>query len=302
VDATAAPIALAPRARDAWARWTDRTTERGLVRVVTINTHRGRGPILPYLLGRADPDEEQRIRLLHDTRAYAWHIAEWVRRHVDRYHAVGLQEVFHGVLGGLPGRLAGRAPQLAYYRALAGYPHTIAHRVGFSAFRYENVLLSRLVRSDDPGHHVRLPGRVFRLAACGFTLTPFRVEDRTVWVGNTHLHAFNPRARTVQAESIVREIGRLGDVPVILLGDLNAVPPGCRDGDFAHGDREAFWTYPTGRPNRTLDYVLFSRHWQVARYRVVREFTLSDHYPVEAELLLVQEGRGPRGAGSPAAR
>jgi endonuclease/exonuclease/phosphatase family metal-dependent hydrolase len=53
-----------------------------------------------------------------------------------------------------------------------------------------------------------------------------------------------------------------------------------------HADAIPFWTYPTGAPNRTLDHVLFSRHWEVESYRVERGFLLSDHYPVVAELRL----------------
>ena len=67
--------------------------------VLTANTHLGQGPKLPYLLRGAEECDRARIELLHDTRAYAYHIAEWLRRNSDLYHAVGLQEVFHHALG-----------------------------------------------------------------------------------------------------------------------------------------------------------------------------------------------------------
>ena len=100
---------------------------------------------------------------------------------------------------------------------------------------------------------------------------------------------------------------------MLFLGDLNTLPPGGRTDGFSHGERDrrsyrndrtlevfddaglrrmpavddpAYWSYPTGCPNRTLDYVLFSHHWALDAYRVVREFTLSDHYPVEASFRL----------------
>ncbi len=281
------------------------------IRVLTANTHLGQGPKLPYLLRGAPEGDAARIELLHDTRAYAYHIAEWLRRSRDLYHAVGLQEVFHHALGLNAG--ARRFRQRDYYSRLAGYGCSIPHRVGFAAFRYENLLLSRLPQAPSPRIQCLLPGRVFRLAACGFTLAPFGVDGRPVWIGNTHLHPYNPRTRARQAESIAAEIARLGDVPILFLGDLNTVPAGCKDGDFAEGERDVrsyrgdrtlgiletaglrtvphedsaeFWTYPTGAPNRTLDYVLFSRHFEVESYRVVREFAFSDHYPVAAELRL----------------
>jgi len=281
------------------------------LRVLTANTHLGQGPKLPYLLRGAAATDRARIELLHDTRAYAFHIAEWLRRNQDLYHAVGLQEVFHHALGLNTG--ARRFRQRDYYSRLAGYGSSIPHRVGFAAFRYENLLLARLPHAPSPRIQCVLPGRVFRLAACGFTLAPFRIGGRVVWIGNTHLHPYNPRTRALQAESIAAVISRLGDVPILFLGDLNTVPPGCKDGDFPEGERDVrsyrgdrtlsiladaglgtvphedraeFWTYPTGAPNRTLDYILFTRHFEVLSYRVVKEFTFSDHYPVSAEFRL----------------
>lgn len=284
-----------------------------VVRCVTINTRMGRGPDVRYLLRGASAEAAERALLLDETRAYAYHIADWIRRRRDRYEVVGLQEVFHGIFGFAAPTLGGRFRQRDYYRSLTEFPHALAHRVGFAGCRYENVLLSRLPQAPDPRIEFQLPCRVFRLAACGFTLAPFRVAGRTVWVGNTHLHAYNPRARTKQALAIARELRRLGDVPVLVLGDLNTVPPGCKDGDFPdgdrdvrsyrddrtlqvlaraglravpHEDREPCWTYPTGAPNRTLDFVLHTRHFDVEDYRVVRDFALSDHLPVEGTFRL----------------
>ena len=288
-------------------------TARDLLRVITINTHRGQGPKLRYLIDHAAPQERARIELLHDTRAYAYHIADWLHTHSTRYHAVALQEVFFGLFGSVQHRLSGRPCQGAYYRTLGGFPRSASHRVGFSAFQYENVLLSRLETGAPERIDGHLPGRVFHMAACGFTLAPYRWDGTTVWIGNTHLHPYNPRARASQARHIARCIRSLGDAPILFLGDLNTVPTGAATNGFPHGERDthsyrgdetlailreaglcvmpeeddpSLWTYPTGHPNRTLDYILFSRHWAMDAYRVVREFTLSDHYPVEASFRL----------------
>ncbi|MCE9635693.1 MAG: endonuclease/exonuclease/phosphatase family protein [Planctomycetes bacterium] len=299
--------------------WGGRVADTDVVRCITINTHRGRGPQLEYVT-RSAPSEAaaRRAEMLHATRAYVFHVADWIRRHRDRYDVVALQEVFHGVLGFDGLRLRAGPRQRDYYRELTEYPSAVAHRVGFAGFRYENVLLSSLPPASDRRIDLDLPCPVFRLAACGFTLAPYRLRDRTVWIGNTHLHAYNPKARSRQAAAIAREVRRLGDAPVIFLGDLNTVPPGCKDGDFedgerdvrsykgdrtleilakaglrtvAHDDSAAFWTYPTGAANRTLDYVLATRHWKLDDYRVVRDFQLSDHDPVEATWTLGSASR-----------
>jgi len=299
-----------PVEADVFAPRLDVTTD--VFRCVTLNTHRGSGPDIDCLRRTSDENERNRLELLHDTAAYTYWIAEWLQKNRDRYDAVGLQEVFGGILG-LGSRPLSRFTQDDYYRVLSGYETALSHLVGFAGFRYANVLLCRAAAASERRVHARLPGRVMLLAACGFTLAPIVHAGRTIWVGNTHLHAYRPGVRAKQAAAIAAEVNALGDVPVIFMGDLNTTPPGCRDGDFAAGDRDRWsykgdetlkifakaglravphddgpelHTYPTGDRNRTLDYVLFSRHWHVEDYRVLHEVRFSDHYPVEAALRL----------------
>ncbi|HWC77691.1 MAG TPA: endonuclease/exonuclease/phosphatase family protein [Blastocatellia bacterium] len=284
-----------------------------VVRCTSINTHRGRGPKLPYLLANASTEEAERIELLNETRAYTYYIAEWLSKHSGRFDFVGLQEVFNGILG-FGDRVLGKFRQRDHYRVISGFRSAITHRVGFAGFKYENLLLSQLEPASERQIHYRLPCRIYLLAACGFTLAPFKLGGRTVWIGNTHLHPYNPRDRARQAHCIAREVNKLGDVPILFLGDFNTVPPGSRDTGFPAGERDVnsyrndrtfrvlaeaglsmqphadsgdFYTYPTGLPNRTLDYILFSKHWRVHSYDVLRDFRFSDHYPVFGEFELI---------------
>ena len=284
---------------------------------VSINTHRGQGPKLSYLLSQVSTEEAERIELLNDTRAYTYLIADWINQHRQSFDIVGLQEVFNGRLG-FGDRITGKFRQRDHYRVISGFRAAIPHGVGFAAYKYENLLLSQLQMLN--GHRVNypLPGKIFFLAACGFTIAPFIFESNVVYIGNTHLHPYSPKDRANQARSIADEVQKLGDVPILFLGDFNTVPPGCRENGFPAGERdvksyknddtfkilfdaglnmlqhedsERFYTYPTGLPNRTLDYILFSRHWEVLAYEVVREFKLSDHYPVRGEFRLKPQRR-----------
>src|SRR5258706_3490273 len=209
-------------------------TARGVLSVATINTHRGRGPKIDYLLRDASKADAERIELLHEARAYAYYVADWLNRNRGFFDVVALQEVFNGLLG-FGERWFARFPQHDYYRVFSGFGTALAQGVGFAGFRYENLMLSHLPRAGDGGIRAHLPGRIFGLAACGFTLAPFLFAGRTVWIGNTHLHAYSPAARMRQAAALAQEVRRLGDAPIVLLGDLNTVPPGCRDGDFPAG-------------------------------------------------------------------
>jgi endonuclease/exonuclease/phosphatase family metal-dependent hydrolase len=286
------------------------------LKCVSINTHRGQGPKLPYLLSQVSMEEAERIELLHDTRAYTYYIAEWLNQNEHRFDVVGLQEVFNGVLG-FGDRILGKFRQRDHYRVISGFRAAIPHGVGFAGFRYENLLLSQLQVLTWSQVNYLLPGKIYFLAACGFTLAPFLFNGRVIWIGNTHLHPYSPRERANQARSILREIKKLGDAPAVFLGDFNTVPPGCRDTGFPagerdvnsyrndetlkilgdaglemtpHDDSERFYTYPTGLPNRTLDYIMFSSHWEMEFHGVLREFKFSDHYPVFGELRLRSGG------------
>ncbi|MBN1447487.1 MAG: endonuclease/exonuclease/phosphatase family protein [Bacteroidetes bacterium] len=282
------------------------------LRCLTINTHRGQGPKLPFLLAKATREEAQRIELMHETRAYAYFIAEWLNRHKQHYDVVALQEVFNGVLG-VSEKIIGKYRQRDHYRVLSGFDSILEHGVGFAGFRYQNLMLSQLPKLSDQAYNHLLPGKVFFLASCGFTLAPFLLKDTTIWIGNTHLHAYSPESRMRQARSIGQVLRKLGDVPIVFMGDFNTVPPDCRIEKFGQGDIDRynyhddrtltiledaglrsvphddalkFYSYPTGLPNRTLDYIMYSRHWHVHTYGVLHDFTLSDHYPVYAELEL----------------
>jgi endonuclease/exonuclease/phosphatase family metal-dependent hydrolase len=282
------------------------------LRCLTINTHRGQGPKLPFLLSKATEEEGQRIELMHETRAYAYFISDWLNKHRERYDVVALQEVFNGILG-VSEKIVGKYRQRDHYRVLSGFASLVEHGVGFAGFRYQNLMLSQLPKLTEHAYNSVLPGKVFFLASCGFSLAPFLLKDTIIWIGNTHLHAYNPQARMRQARSIADVLRKLGDVPIVFMGDFNTVPPGMRTEKFGEGDIDRYnyeddqtltvfedaglhtvphdealrcYTYPTGLPNRTLDYIMFSRHWHVHNYGVLHDFTLSDHYPVQAELEL----------------
>ncbi|HKV41272.1 MAG TPA: endonuclease/exonuclease/phosphatase family protein [Blastocatellia bacterium] len=287
------------------------------LKCISINTHRGQGPKLPYLLSQVSMEEAERIQLLHHTRVYTYYIAEWLNQKKREFDVVGLQEVFNGVLG-FGDRLQGKFHQRDHYRVISGFRAALPHGVGFAGFRYENLLLSQLQMMDGAQINYLLPGKVYFLAACGFTLAPFVFDGRIVWIGNTHLHPYSPKERKKQAISIASEIRKLNGAPVLFLGDFNTVPPGCRDSGFPAGERdvnsyrhdetmkvlfdaglnlyphedsERFYTYPTGLPNRTLDYILFSDHWEVLSYEVAKDFKFSDHYPVSGEFRLRRQPR-----------
>ena len=124
--------------------------------------------------------------------------------------------------------------------------------------------------------------------------------ERVVFVG-THLdHVRDQTDRMRQAERI-NELYADVDLPIILAGDLNAVP----DSDPINLLRRQWTcvdpndpqpTFPSAGPRRKIDYILFKpgRRWKVLTTRVIEDKVTSDHCPVYAVLELLPEKSGAK--------
>ncbi len=117
-----------------------------------------------------------------------------------------------------------------------------------------------------------------------------QIRGVRVRVANTHLQHNSALERTAQAQRIA-ELLAPSHEPVVLAGDLNAVPEAPELapllGAFADawtraGDGPGF-TIPVEAPNRRIDYVLTSPEIEARSARVIAT-TASDHLPVVADL------------------
>ena len=112
----------------------------------------------------------------------------------------------------------------------------------------------------------------------------------------THLdHTGDPADRIAQARVLLRVFAREETGPVLLAGDLNALPGAdpmpALCAAFADAGRElALPTYPSAAPVRRIDYVLARppAAWRVVSVEVTPEEVASDHRP----LLVVLEWSG----------
>lgn len=145
-------------------------------------------------------------------------------------------------------------------------------------------------------HHItRLSSQVPRpvpAPAPGFPEVLVSVRGVPLRVFNTHLdYRADPAVRTAQVADMLRI---MGDRPrSVLLGDLNAPPDApelapllerLRDSWAAQPGPGDGLTFPAGRPDRRIDYVLTGRGLAVRRTEVPVEPLASDHRPLLAEL------------------
>ncbi len=124
--------------------------------------------------------------------------------------------------------------------------------------------------------------------------------ERIIFVG-THLdHVRDQTDRMAQAGRIV-ELYKDIDLPMILAGDLNAVPDSdpinllCSQWTCADPN-DPQPTFPSAGPKRKIDYIMFkpNHRWKVLTKRVFDDKVTSDHCPMYAVLELLPERKGTK--------
>lgn len=166
---------------------------------------------------------------------------------------------------------------------------TVVRRFGLAILsahpivEFRNHIIPRLSTQEAAAEPRPLPG---------FLEAVIDLRGRRIHVFNTHLdYRADPRVRVVQVAAML-ELMPGADVPLILLGDLNAPPDApelgpllARFRDAWRGRPDAGYTYPASRPVRRIDYVLLSDHFAISAARVVPG-EASDHLAVVADLIV----------------
>lgn len=120
------------------------------------------------------------------------------------------------------------------------------------------------------------------------------VGEKELKFANTHLDYTNAENNLLQAQRIV-EIFESEPLPVIMVGDFNAVPESASiqllDQHFFRSCTDGCgFTVPQVQPRRTIDYIMVNKEaaLQVMEHQVIDEPYASDHLPVLAVYKLGQ--------------
>jgi endonuclease/exonuclease/phosphatase family metal-dependent hydrolase len=224
----------------------------------------------------------------------------------------GLEEVAEVILAAAPDVVALQEVDVGSRRARGLHqPAALAERTGLkyhAHFRttdlhggaYGVALLSRFPLEAVAQHPLPVPpGTEPRTLAHAV----MRVDGREVSIYVTHLtrRPFNGRVRMLQSVALLKRIA--GDSrPKLLLGDLNDTPDSrtlrllkreMMDVFALRGEGPAdTYPLPSFLPDQRIDYVLACDHFLPRRSRVLR-VKASDHYPVVADLTLLEPLRAP---------
>lgn len=187
--------------------------------------------------------------------------------------------------------------QTAELGRLTGLHAAFGRAINYSGGQYGAAILSRWafeqvtpnILPASPGHELR-PALVVKVI-------PGRRLSQ-LWFASTHLDHESEAERIVQAKVLLDLLSPSSRQPIILAGDLNALPDSpvlqLFDQEWmnptASQDR---FTVPAEQPRRQIDYVLChpAGAWRVVETRVL-DSTASDHRP----LLVILEWVGRWGA------
>jgi endonuclease/exonuclease/phosphatase family metal-dependent hydrolase len=182
-----------------------------------------------------------------------------------------------------------------------------AQVAGKPAREYGVALLSRYPIVHFTNHHItRLSTQEAAPTPTpmpGFLEARVQVHGITLRVFNTHLdYRADPAVRTTQVNEMLAIIGGVHE-PTLLFGDLNARPDAeelrpliNRFRDLWRESAEPGYTYPATAPDRRIDYILVSDHFEVRAARVLPP-QASDHRGVAAEVECCGHRRRARGKG-----
>jgi len=195
---------------------------------------------------------------------------------------VGLQEVDVGT------ERTDKVDQAEELARLTGMQAAFGSNLQFGGGDYGNAVLSRFPIKNQKNHPLPNPTEGEPRGALEVELSLGKMgKGALLRFVSTHFDHRGQASREAAAREINRLLGAAGDHPLVLAGDLNAVPESetlaILRQQWMDASRE---TQVIGQPERQIDYVLCrpAPHWKVVEVRVLNEPVASDHRPVLAVL------------------
>lgn len=236
-----------------WSGCSAPTQSRDTLRVLSWNIHHGQGIDdaldLPRVAGIISSWEPDIVCLQEVDRRTVR--AGGVDQAVELGYLLGMESVFH---------------------------RCIDHQGG----EYGDAILTKFKPREV--RELQLPGQREQRGLIGVVINP---GGDPLLVCSTHFdHGRDNPSRVVEAR-IVADFARESSIPVILAGDLNALPESevlSILSEVFEVPRHPAPTFPADIPERRIDYILSTKipGWQLTETRVVPEPLASDHRPVLA--------------------
>lgn len=119
------------------------------------------------------------------------------------------------------------------------------------------------------------------------------IDGEKFFFAVTHLDHLLDESREHQAKKMLASLEEFDDSPIILGGDFNTTPDndlwGLINSFFEIGCEECPLTFPSDKPERTIDYLLLNNKaktlFEVKNYNAIPEEYPSDHLPIVMDLI-----------------
>ena len=187
---------------------------------------------------------------------------------------------------------SGKIDQAQIIAAKLDMHYYFGKAIDYDGGEYGVAILSRFPISEMKTH--RLPtregsGGEARVIATARVMLP---DGSSIRFASTHLDAQQAHENRLLQISMIREIAEAEPLPMIVAGDINAVPGSevvtIMDAFLERSCQQCPPTIPVLEPEKAIDFIAFrEKHdFEVLQHEVIPETYASDHRPVIAVLKL----------------
>jgi len=182
----------------------------------------------------------------------------------------------------------GKVDQMAELGRLTGMQQAYGRNFAYDGGSYGLGILSRFPIAGTKSY--RLP--YYPDDANGDTrlmfMTTIQVsKNKQVHFGTVHLDYKQASQRKIQADDMLLQMEKAGNIPIIIAGDFNAAPNeesiSVIEKQFTQLiNNDSAFTYPADTPRIKIDYIFLSKKnkWKPVQQEVIDEKNASDHRPV----------------------
>lgn len=177
---------------------------------------------------------------------------------------------------------------------LTGMYYYFTRAMAYDGGEYGDAVLSRYPILDST--RIALPIAVAGSETRSVAMITVEVEGIKFNFAATHLdHLGAEDNRILQANTLVKDVVPGISLPLILAGDLNALPAsqtiGILKQQFTMGCINCAYTFPADKPDRTIDYIMYkpANHFRVMSYGPVTGKLASDHLPLVSVLQMTKK-------------
>jgi len=182
----------------------------------------------------------------------------------------------------------GKVDQMAELGRLTGMQQAYGRNFAYDGGSYGLGILSRFPIAETKSYRLPYyPDDANGNTRLMFMTTIQLAKNKQFYFGTVHLDYKQASQRKIQADDMLLQLEKAGNIPIIIAGDFNAAPGedciSVIESKYTELiNHDSAFTYPADTPTIKIDYIFLSKNnkWKPVQQQVIDETNASDHRPV----------------------